>query len=101
MEIVTLQRLQRPSAGLVRLVIILLGTGLLLSAGLLLIAGPEFITAAWVLARLAWRLTPPFAWAAAGAAAVFWLWLMRRLWLGEPIIKPKRGSSARAGGFFF
>jgi hypothetical protein len=76
---ITLQGLQRPSGGLVRLVIILLGTGLLLSAGLLLIAGPEFITAAWVLARLAWRLTPPVVWLMAGATAVFWLWLMRRL----------------------
>lgn len=99
MEIITLQGLQRPSAGLVRLLIILPGIGLLLSVGLLLIAGPEFITAAWVLARLAWRLVPPVVWAVSGAAVVFWLWLLRRLWAGEPIGRPKEGASGQQPAF--
>jgi hypothetical protein len=36
--------------------------------------------AVWVLAQVAWRLIPPFVWLAPGATAVFWLWLLRRLW---------------------
>lgn len=36
--------------------------------------------AAWVLMQAVWRLTPLYVWLAMGATAVFWLWLLRRLW---------------------
>lgn len=59
--------------------------GLALGAAGWAVAYPLFMAAppaqaARVLAQLAWRLTPACVWLALGATAVFWLWLLRRLW---------------------
>jgi hypothetical protein len=45
-----------------------------------LIMATPLAQATWVLAQVAWRVIPPFIWLALGGTAVFWLWLLRRLW---------------------
>jgi hypothetical protein len=83
MDLATVKAAQRPLTGLMRLIIILLSVDLLLVAGLILIVGPELVTVARVLARLAWRLTPPVVWLVAAGITISWLWLMRQLWQGS------------------
>jgi hypothetical protein len=81
METITVQADKRPFAPAIIIALLLVSMiGLIPAGALYLAAGPQLGQAAWALARLAWRLIPPLLWAVVGAAAVFWLWLMRRLW---------------------
>lgn len=100
MDFTNVNAAQRPFPPIARLLIGLFLIGLLLAGGLSLVIGGERTDALWVLAQVVWRLVPPLVWAAAGATAVFWLWLMRRLWGGEPIFQPNKRISGRTTGFF-
>lgn len=100
MDLTIIKSAQRPFSPITRLLIILFLIGLLSTGVLHLVMGPEGASTLWLLAHLAWRLVPPPVWAVAGATAVFWLWLMRRLWGGEPIFRPKKRISEQTTGFF-
>lgn len=105
MDFINVKAAQRPFPPITRLHIALFLIGLPSAGVLYLVVGPERVSALWsalwLLAQVVWRLLPPLVWAAAGATAVFWLWLMRRLWAGNPVVRPEEGESGRAAGFFF
>ncbi len=69
---------QRPFSGFLLLALALIVPGWAVAYPTI-VAAP-LTQAVWVLMQVAWRLVPPFVWLTLAGTAVFWLWLLRRLW---------------------